>query len=66
MGQSFGVIFPTVRIFSLYEKRVVRIMAGAQRRPSCRSLFKQLELIPIPCPYIVSSMNFIVNNQEIF
>jgi hypothetical protein len=41
-------------------------MAGAQPSSSCRGLFKQLELIHIPCQYTVSLMNCIVNNQEIF
>ena len=30
----------------------------------CRSLFKQLEILPVPCQYILSLMNFIINNQE--
>jgi len=41
-------------------------MAGAQLRTSCRSLFKQLEILPVPCQYILSLMNFIINNQENF
>ena len=41
-------------------------MAGAQPRISCRSLFKQLEILLVPCQYILSIMNFIINNQEIF
>jgi len=31
---------------------------------SCRSLFKQLQILPVPCQYILSLMNFIINNQE--
>jgi hypothetical protein len=31
-----------------------------------RSLFKKLEILPIPCQYIFSLMNFILNNQEHF
>ena len=46
--------------------KIVRIMAGARSRTSCRSLFKQLEILPVPCHYILSLMNFIINNQEIF
>ena len=41
-------------------------MAGAQLRISCRSLFKQLEIPSVPCPYTPSLMSFIINNQEIF
>jgi len=38
-------------------------MAGAQPRTSCRSLVKQLEILPVPCQCILSLMNFIINNQ---
>jgi len=41
-------------------------MAGVQPRTSCRSLFKQLEILPLPCQYILSLMSFIINHQEIF
>ena len=41
-------------------------MAGAQPRTSGRSLFKQLEILPVPCQYILSLMHFIVSNQENF
>jgi len=27
---------------------------------------EQLEILPIPCQYILSLMNFIINNKEIF
>jgi len=41
-------------------------MARAQPRTSYRSLFKQLEILPVPCHYIISLMKLIVNNQENF
>jgi len=41
-------------------------MTGAQPRTSCKSLFKQLEILPVPCQYVLSLMKFIINNQEIF
>jgi hypothetical protein len=31
------------------QKKIVRFMVGAQPRTSCRSLFKQLEILPVPC-----------------
>jgi hypothetical protein len=33
---------------------------------SCRSLFKRLEILALPCECMFSLMNFIVNNQEHF
>jgi hypothetical protein len=53
------------KIFTLQEK-IIRIMAGAQLRTSCSSLFTQLEILPVPCWYILSLMNFRIINQETF
>jgi hypothetical protein len=39
-------------------------MAGAQPRTSCRSLFEQFEILPVPCEDVFSLMNFIVSNHE--
>jgi hypothetical protein len=33
---------------------------------ACRNLFRRLEILPLPCEYIFSLMNFIVNNPELF
>jgi hypothetical protein len=41
-------------------------MAGVKPRNSCSSLFKTLEILALPCKYIFSLINFIVNNQEHF
>ena len=41
-------------------------MADAQARTFCRSLFKQLEVPPVACLYILLLVNFIIDNQEIF
>jgi len=67
---KYGIIFgvnssSSRKIFTLHIK-IVRIMAGAQPITVYRSLFKQLEILPVPCQYILSLMNFIINNQEIF
>ena len=41
-------------------------MAAAQPRTSSKSLFKESKNLPVPCQYILSLMNFIINNQESF
>jgi len=41
-------------------------MAGAQPRTLCRSLLKQLEILPAPCQYTLSLLNFVISDQEIF
>ena len=35
------------------QKKFMGIMAGAQPRNSCRCLFKQSDILPVPCQYIV-------------
>jgi len=52
------------KIFTL-QKEIIRIMAGTQQKIFCRNLFKQLEIPPLSCQYILSLMNVIINNQQI-
>jgi hypothetical protein len=52
-------------IFTL-QNRTVRIIAGVKSTTSCRNLFMSLEILPLPCEYILTLMNFVVNNQEHF
>ena len=54
---QYGIIFwgnstNSVKIFTL-QKKIFRIMVDAQPRTSCISLFKQLEILPVPCQYIL-------------
>jgi hypothetical protein len=65
---KYGIIFGgnssnSRKIFTL-QKQIIRIMVGAHPRTSCRSLFKNLEILPVPSQYVYSLMNFFVNNQE--
>jgi len=67
---SYGIIFwgsssHSKRIFTL-QKRIIRIMADAHPRTSCRRLFKKLEILTVPSQYICSLMSFFVGNQEKF
>jgi len=36
------------KVFKL-QKRVIRIMPGAEPRASCRGLFKRLKILSVPC-----------------
>jgi hypothetical protein len=52
---TYGIIFwgnasNSCMVLKL-QKRVIRTMSGAERRTSCRSLFRKLEILPIPCQY---------------
>ena len=67
---KYGIIFLGIssdsgKIFILH-KKIIRIMAVGQPRTSCGRLFKQLEILPVQCQYVLLLMNFIINNQEIF
>jgi hypothetical protein len=66
---KYGIIFffnfsISWKLFML-QKIIIRVMAGAQPRTLCRSLFKQLKILSIPCQYILSLMSFNISNQEI-
>jgi hypothetical protein len=45
---------------------MIIIMMGVGPTHSCRELFKQLSILPIPCVYIFSLMMFVVNNLDNF
>jgi hypothetical protein len=48
------------------QKKTVRIMTGVKPRNSCRSLFKKLEILPLPCEGMFALMNFFVDKQVHF
>jgi IS1 family transposase len=67
---KYGIIFwgnstDSKKVFTL-QKKIVRIMLGVKPQNSCRGLFKRLQILPLPCRYIFSLLNFIINNQEHF
>jgi hypothetical protein len=41
-------------------------MMGAGPTHSCHNLFKRLEILPIPCVYLLSPVTFVVNNYDKF
>jgi hypothetical protein len=50
----------------LMQKKTTTIMMGVGTTHSCRDLFKKLEILPIPCVYLLSLMTFVVNNCDKF
>ena len=55
---SYGIIFWgnshfSTNIFKI-QKRIIRIITNTGRRDSCRQLFKQLQILPLPSQYIYS------------
>jgi hypothetical protein len=41
-------------------------MSGAEPRASCRGMLRKLEILPVPCQYILSLMLFIIDNPNHF
>jgi len=65
MESVFGATLLTVGRFSPYKKKIIRFMADAHLGTSLRGLFKELEILPVPCSYVHFLVNFIINNQEV-
>ena len=67
---TYGLLFwgnspDSIKIFRL-QKKIVRIMAGCRFRDSCRKLFINLEILPLPSQYILSLLIFMVRNRSQF
>jgi len=48
------------------QKRIIRIITNAGRRDSCRQLYKQLQLLPLPSQYIFPLLVFVNENRSLF
>ena len=63
----YGIIFwgsstNSYKVFKLQK----RIIPGTEPRASCRGLFRSLQILPVPCQYILSLMLFIIGNPNNF
>ena len=66
----YGVIFWGNSVDSKYifilQKKTIRIMAGVNKRNSCRNLFRDYQILTLPCEYIYSLMAFYFKNRDKF
>jgi hypothetical protein len=67
---SCGIIFwgnslHSSIIFKM-QNRAIRAMMGCGYRESCRKLFVELKILPLPSQYIFSLLLFVVNNSNYF
>lgn len=46
------------------QKKVVRLICNVKKRTSCRELFKKLNILPVPCVYIMEMVHCIEINIE--
>lgn len=64
---SYGIVFWGMSSYSQttfkIQKRIIRNIMNADSRTSCRSLFKQLQILPLQSQYILSLMIFVANSQ---
>ena len=66
---SYGIIFwgnshHSNNIFKI-QKRIIQTTNSA-RNNTCRPLFKQLRILPLPSQYLFSLLVFVVNNKKLF
>jgi len=67
---TYGLIFwgnspDSMKIFRLQNK-IIRIMMGCRSTDSCRKLFPNLEILPLPSQYILSLLLFMIRNKNQF
>ena len=67
---TYGLIFwgnypDSMKIFRL-QKKIIRIKMGCRSRDSCRKLFLNLEILPLPSQYILSLLLFTIRNKNQF
>jgi hypothetical protein len=48
------------------QKRIIRIITNSTKRASCRTLFKELNILPLQAQYILSMSTFVIANKELF
>jgi hypothetical protein len=47
-----------ITVFKI-QKKVVRLICNVKKRTSCRELFKELNILPVPCVYIMEMVHCI-------
>jgi len=65
---TYGLIFwgnspDSIKIFRL-QKKIIRIMMGCRSRDSCKKLFPNSEILPLPSQYILSLLFFMIRNKN--
>ena len=67
---TYGLLFwgnspDSIKIFR-QQKRIIRFTMGCRSRDSCRKLFFNLEILPLPSQYILSLLLFKIRNKNQF
>jgi hypothetical protein len=68
--RSYGIVFWGNSSFSnnifKIQKRILRIITNTNRCETCRPIFKQLQILPLPSQYIFSLLMFAIKNMQLF
>ena len=64
-GIFWGNSHHSINIFKI-PKRIIRITTNSNRCDTCRPLFQQLRILPLPSQYIYSLLSFVVTNKNLF
>ena len=67
---TYGLLFcgnspGSIKIFRL-QKKIIRIMTSCRSTDSCRKLFLNLEILPLPSQYTFSLLLFMLRNKNQF
>ena len=67
---TYGLLFwghssNSMKIFVL-QNQIIRIIMGCRSSDSCRKLFFNLEILPLPSQYILSLLLFMIRNRNQF
>lgn len=67
---AYGIVLwgksPSAERIFILQKRTLRAMLGMNTRASCRTVFKQLNILTTPCVYIYHVLCFLKNNFNSF
>jgi hypothetical protein len=67
---TYGILLwgsaPRCRQIFLWQKKVIRVMAGLSYRESCRGHFKRLNILTTPCIFILYAILYVKSNLNLF
>ena len=66
LSRSSSICISLQKKVFLAQKKIIRIMTGSRPRTSCKPLFQSLGILTVPSQYILSLMNFVLQNKERF
>lgn len=62
---AWGHSYSATNVFRL-QRRAVRVIAGLQYRDDCRAFFSKLNILTLPCSYILKCLLYVHENRERF